>query len=619
MTHLLNIHALGDEDVKDYALYRFNGREALSESFLYQLELLTSGDPDCSQLIGKLCEFDVAQGADEPRVFAGRIYAARKLRSGDLYHVHVVVRPAYHALSYAKDTHFAQDKHSIDIFEAMTKDVIGLVKEVQASSPSQRIYSVRIDEYENEFLDRLLSHDGIFYYFFYDRGGGAYRHKMILGDSSSSYKDVPGGSVRFLPNDSGGGIKHLERIHGATAQSQDSANFSSMNSHVVNTGSDTMPDFAKVYSHETKAFLEEESDSSKVKTALKERHEQDSDFVKGSSDNPQLFAGGKVEITEAGSLTPSKLVLTSVVHEAVDPWMLDGSGTGSYRNSFTGIDASKTFRPPVDKPQRIAPGPLLGVVGKKTERMAKGAAEVDDKYRVPVLIDGARDYSDDGLNAEVWLPVRQQWGADSTHGAQFIPRAGSRVVVSFLNGNPNMPYVDGVLYSHDGNKYPDAHGDAALRTGFRSVTNEDGGVKQEFFFEDKDGEERIYLYTDRNYEREVVNDELGKIGNDQDIEIDNDKRLTVHNDRTTQIDGKCETTVTGKRYVYSTEEIELKVGQSSIKMTPSEIVIKSMNIKVDATVALDMKAVTEAKLKALMTEVSGDAMLTLKGGVVMIN
>ena len=59
------------------------------------------------------------------------------------------------------------------------------------------------------------------------------------------------------------------------------------------------------------------------------------------------------------------------------------------------------------------------------------------------------------------------------------------------------------------------------------------------------------------------------------------------------------------------QSIELKVGQSSIKIDQMGVTIKGMMISIEAQVQMQMKG--------LMTEVDGTAMLTAKGGVVMIN
>jgi len=53
------------------------------------------------------------------------------------------------------------------------------------------------------------------------------------------------------------------------------------------------------------------------------------------------------------------------------------------------------------------------------------------------------------------------------------------------------------------------------------------------------------------------------------------------------------------------------VGSNSIKIDNSGVTIKGMTVKIQAD--------TQAELKGLQTTVSGDGMLTLKGGMVMIN
>jgi type VI secretion system secreted protein VgrG len=53
------------------------------------------------------------------------------------------------------------------------------------------------------------------------------------------------------------------------------------------------------------------------------------------------------------------------------------------------------------------------------------------------------------------------------------------------------------------------------------------------------------------------------------------------------------------------------VGQSSIKIDQMGVTIKGMMISIEAQV--------QCQVKAVMTQVSGDAMTTVKGAIVMIN
>lgn len=66
----------------------------------------------------------------------------------------------------------------------------------------------------------------------------------------------------------------------------------------------------------------------------------------------------------------------------------------------------------------------------------------------------------------------------------------------------------------------------------------------------------------------------------------------------------------GKHSVEAMQEIELKVGQNSIKIDNMGVTIKGMMIKIEGQV--------QTSIKGLMTEVKGDAMLQAKGAITMI-
>jgi type VI secretion system secreted protein VgrG len=57
--------------------------------------------------------------------------------------------------------------------------------------------------------------------------------------------------------------------------------------------------------------------------------------------------------------------------------------------------------------------------------------------------------------------------------------------------------------------------------------------------------------------------------------------------------------------------IELKVGQSSIKIDQAGVTIKGMTIKIQGQI--------KTEVKGMMTDIKGDGMLTVKGGITMIN
>jgi type VI secretion system secreted protein VgrG len=647
-THLLNLRVLASEDIADYALLRFDGREAMSEPFDYRLELIAATPPTgLRSWIGKLVEFDVTMTNGDERVFAGRIYETRQLSAAQAVNrIELRVRPAYFAVAYGRATHFIQDRTARGIFEAMTADVPGLVTDITLSpAPPKRSYAVRYDESEFDFLDRLLAQDGIAYFFTYDRGAGTFRHKMHLTNAASAYHDVPGGDdLLFQAGASGSTMSALHHVHRALAGKHEYHGFevSKLDTPWKQSG-EIAGDWGRVYAHAHEDLIGEGLVAGDV-TARGGLHDeayaQEAEEIGGTGDNPAFFAGGRIALGWTDGSAPGRVVLTSVTHSAYDPWMLGQGGGATYANSFTAMDAAKAFRPPAPRDRRRAPGPVMGVV--TLEGAAAGEAKIDAQSRVPVSIVPGRVY-DGGkpLPKVVWLPVQQQW-AHSTHGAQFFPRIGTRVIVDFLYGDPDLPIVVGTMYTPS-QKYPFDPASNATQSGWKSVTDKNGSITQNLLFEDKPGAEEIQLYTGRDYRRLIDNDDWGTIKHDQTLIVENDQtetvkhdqKLTVENDQTIAITNNRKIDVTGteattiqktrttkviqKSLHESMKEIELKVGPSSIKLTMDKIVITSPQIEIKGTATVKVEAGATLETKAPLAQHNADAMMIIKGGLVMIN
>ena len=90
-----------------------------------------------------------------------------------------------------------------------------------------------------------------------------------------------------------------------------------------------------------------------------------------------------------------------------------------------------------------------------------------------------------------------------------------------------------------------------------------------------------------------------------------DDTLTIDGNAEETVGGTKDITVTGALTIKSDASITLECGGSTIEMTPSAITISSTQVDIAADAA--------ATMKGMNTEVSGSAMLTLKGGIVKIN
>jgi type VI secretion system secreted protein VgrG len=646
MRRLLTLTALADENMDDYDLIGFRGREALSEPFLYNLEIRARELPaSLGAFVGKLAEWTLSWADGEPRTFAGRIYEAR-LAAGNrtLPIIQLVVRPAYWAASYARGTHFIQEKSSIEIFDAVTAKVPGLVTDKQATA-DKRAYAVRYDESELEFLDRMLAQDGIYYYYAYDRSSGAYRHKMRLANAASGYMDVPDdAAVSYAP----GGGNEADTLGIDVAAFAGTRRFHGLEVNKLDTpfraSATAAKSWSSVYEH-GHDVLAGGTSTAAVATARAKAHtaavEQGAELISGTSMEPAFFAGGRVALDWTDVGAPRKVVLVSVEHVAIDDSRQGSqSSRGTYSNAWTAIDAATAFSPAVPVGRRRAYGPVLGVV--KNKEGAEGEAVIDSQSRVPVTISQAVESDPDKpFDPFIWLPVAQQW-AHSTHGAQFFPRIGTRVIVDFLYGDPDLPIVVGTMYTPT-QKYPFDPASNATQTGWKSVTDKNGGITQNLLFEDKPGAEEIQLYTGRDYRRLIDNDDWGTIkhdqtlivehdqkediNHDQTLTVKNDQAITVENNRTVKVTGVEETTVQKTRTTTvaqkslheSMQEIELKVGPSSIKLTMDKIVITSPQIEIKGTATVSVEAGAMLSTKGAIVQHSSDGPMTIKGVIVMIN
>jgi type VI secretion system secreted protein VgrG len=160
----------------------------------------------------------------------------------------------------------------------------------------------------------------------------------------------------------------------------------------------------------------------------------------------------------------------------------------------------------------------------------------------------------------------------------------------------------------------------------------------ELRFEDQKDAELISIHAEKDFERVVENNDALRVGFDkkdegnQTIDIYNNRTVTIEEgtdtltikkgDRVVSIDeGNDELTIKqgdqtititeGKCTIEAGTSIELKVGDSSLKIDTSSITLAAADISVTGDTTAEMTSAT--------TTVNGDTNLTLKGGQVAIN
>lgn len=163
-------------------------------------------------------------------------------------------------------------------------------------------------------------------------------------------------------------------------------------------------------------------------------------------------------ITSCPTLSPGQVLKVTGGYEVADVFAQGVVITAMHSHarrdedfgvSFDGIPDSTdfSFRPePGTRP--VMAGTLPARVTSTTENDTYGHIDKDGRYRVNMLFD--RDNWETGFES-LWVRQARQYAGD-TYGLHLPLLAGTEVAIGFEDGNPDRPYISGVL--HDS-----AHGD----------------------------------------------------------------------------------------------------------------------------------------------------------------
>lgn len=135
-----------------------------------------------------------------------------------------------------------------------------------------------------------------------------------------------------------------------------------------------------------------------------------------------------------------------------------------------------------------------------------------------------------------WVRVASNW-AGERFGFMAVPRIGQEVLVQFLDGDPDKPIITGRVYNQ-ANMPPWDLPANKTQTGILTRSSQGGGYDNAnaIRFEDKKGEEQLWIHAEKNQDIEVENDETHWVGQDRSKTIDRDETSHIKRDRTETVD-----------------------------------------------------------------------------------
>ena len=659
--------AAGDQKLQ---IVSISGTERLSTPYAYEIELYTTVDGlSWEDLVGseatvtingtgKASDTRHIHGIFSEFALAGSWDGARRT------YFRATLVPPLALLDLRQDCRIFQNKSALDIIKQVLSEGGVSALDLRVTGTYQpRDYCVQWRETDLNLVLRLMEDEGIFFWF--EHADGVV--KMVLADDADGHKDLPivpavtftGVTAKPFEDDQVRDCSLAMRMV-PDAVGVDSWSFETPSTalYAKKTGTsskNTINDWWHLHADKSKG--------EKLAGIRLGAYEVEKKLLRIRGNNRYFRCGGKFSLSKhpETALNGSWVVMEHRIEATPD----------DFHCELAAFSATTVFRA-----ARVAHRPTIASTQTAIVTGTSGEEIETDKYgRVKVQFHWDRIGKKD-QNSSCWIRVSQGW-AGTGWGALFIPRIGSEVVVSFLDGDPDRPLITGCVYNAEKTVPTTLPADKTKST-IKTRTSPNGAGKfNEIRFDDKADNEEIAIQAQKDLTLKVLHDRTATITNDDTLTVDGKQAVKVKGDQsfevtegnethtvkagtrsvkvkgdethdneakfTHTVDGDYALTVKGKMSIDVTGGLTITAQKITIKSESGEISVESATdlklkgtkdlnaeggvnfsakgtqTKIEGGAQLDIAA-PMANFKASgMGEVSAGGILTVKGGIVKIN
>ena len=528
---------------------------------------------------------------------AGSLAINENKKIDKFWNVNVMVNPGFHFTRFNARYQIFTNKTTKEIVKTVLGEYKTLedLKNLVVKKPgSHRAYCVQYGESDFDFVSRLLEEEGWYYYFKHDNE----KCQMCIADGAHDYiKKEAKKDIIVYSADKSWGKDKLPGITSCISDKQFVIGKYTVKDHDYRNASLKLEKSqhkkgvdAKLYVYQKfRAFFGFKD----KKRSRKGGENMAKNYLEARRVNQErLQAEGYVaDITPGNVYTidklPERLAAKKktkfVIAEAHH--FYSRQPTEDYSNTFYFHDSGTVLRPKLETPRPLIYGCQTAKVITKS---ATDEIDEDKEGRIKVLFHWQdHETEQKAYDAATYVRVAQMI-AGHQWGAQFTPRKGQEVVVTFIDGNPDRPLIIGSVYNSI-NKPPHFPKTA---NGIRTHSTTKGSDKEynEILFDDKKGKEKFKMHAQN--EMEIVVDK-------------GDQKITLNE--------KSQTTT-------------IKKGNCTIEVEKGTVTIKAQNIKFEATKKVhisgqevEVAAKTNLKLSGATSTLSGKGKATVSATTVSVS
>ncbi len=612
-------------------------QESISRLFRISAQLYsTNGSIDFTKIIGQRVSISLNLADGSKRYFNGFVSRFAQVGLDKRFtHYHAEIVPWLWFLTRRADCRIFQNMTIPDIVTKVFNDRgFGDFRNALQGDFEQREYCVQYRETDFNFVSRLMEQYGIFYFFEHEKD----KHTLVMGNKTSVHKPCPSQSKIRLDFTAGVYSKDEDFISSWNLEQELRPGKYALTDYNFETPSTSLlandETIFKVGGNDKYEVFDYPGEYTKkaegeTRTQIRMQEEEASHLIGVGAGNCRTFASGyRFDLSgHARGDQNQAYLLTEVQHSASVGSSYSGSEGQSeefYSNQFRCIPYSVLYRPPRNTPRPFVQGPQTAVVTGKS-----GEEIWTDKYgRVKVQFFWDREGKKDEKSS-CWIRSSQPW-AGKNWGAINIPRIGQEVIVEFLEGDPDRPLITGRVYN-DEQMPPYKLADNQTRTTFMTRSTKGGGASNynELRFEDKKGDEQIFMNAEKDMDLRVEHDSREFVGNDRSLIVQNDQKekvggeqdIQIAKDQNESVGGDASLNVTGNQNVQVGQTMSLQVGQNLQEKSGQNYAHEAgMEIHLKAGMNVVIEAGLELTIKASGGFINiGPAGVAISGTLVLIN
>ena len=608
-------------------------QEQLSRLFQFEAELSSEdGKVDFDKVVGHNATIRLELPDKATRYFNG--YVSRFVQvanQGRYAHYRATLVPWLWFLTRAADCRIFQQKSVPDILEEIFKaHGFSDYKLSLTESYTPKEYCVQYRETDFNFVSRLMEQEGIYYFFTHEDG----KHTLVLADSISAHNPFKGyEEITFSELEKGSAGREvitdwtLEKEVQPVACALNDFDFKKPKTSLLSSSSVTRSHGGAVYEiYDYPGEYLTASDGDRLAGVRLDELQARYETTRGQASARGLAAGWTFKLKKHPRDDQNREYLVTGVSLHADAGEFastaPGQGGGEFFScSFTAIDKAQQFRPPRLTPKPVVQGPQTAIV------VGKSGEEIDtDKYgRVKVMFHWDR-YAKADENSSCWVRVSQAW-AGKNWGAIYTPRIGQEVIVSFLEGDPDQPIITGRVYN-EAAMPPYALPAEKTKSTLKSNSSKGGAGFNEIRYEDKKGEEEIFIHAEKNEEVRVKNDAHEWIGNERHLivkkdqleKVEGDKHSLVKGNRLSKTEGDVGETIKGAHHaaIDGVDHLTVK-GEQCVKVSGDASFKTEKNLNQEAGMKISLKSGQDFHGKAGMNYgMEAGMAVHIKGGMTVV-